>query len=182
MHLIEHFDHDALQITCSEFPRVAPRGYIEVPSIYWELLHNCDKLFFDDHTGFNTHHRQYCFWYEGKLHMINKSDTWSNEHRILRELFRKILNRAVTGIYIDLFMIGFEWNAKIPIIEHDSLNTIPNEILDAIIKRVDEYATTNKRMSPEKQAALLYGRSLIKRLNPIRYLKNGISKILKVSI
>lgn len=148
MHLIEHFDHDEILKFCSEVERVAPQGYLEVPSIYCELLHNCDKEFQNPTDQFDIHHKQYCFYHKNILHLINKSDQPNIEHRILRTLFRNIISQAVVADNIDLFLIGFEWNKKIPIAFHSSLNEIPNDLLEAMNANIINYRKSNPPLHP----------------------------------
>lgn len=181
MHLVEHFDHGELIRFFSELRRVAPRGYIEAPSIYWELLHNCDEAFCAD--GFAGHHKQYCFFYEGVIHFIKKADSCTTKHRIIREVFRKIINPAITADNIDLMMVGVQWEQHVNFQFHESLEDIPCDLFDAIIERVGRYASEKKVVSPLRKVAEQYGRAVYKKIMPAEKKKKAesldMSKLLK---
>lgn len=184
MHLLEHFEEAEILKFCSEVKRVASRGYIEVPSIYWELLHNCDKEFQEPTDKFDIHHKQYCFYYEGILYFIKKHDDSNIEHKILRTLFRNIISPAVVGKNIDLFMIGLEWNNEIPISFHSSLEELPNDLLTKINKNIIDYINNNPSQNIIKEEIKKYFKNfykkiysrkkVVKKINPLKILKNGI--------
>lgn len=96
MHVAEHLGADKLPSLFAEISRVSAKGYLEVPAIFWELLHNCDENFFPpDEYG---PHQSYCFYDGNTLHVIMKSNQGTREKLILRSLFRSIINRRVTSL------------------------------------------------------------------------------------
>ena len=137
MHVSEHLTADKLPLFFAEISRVSAKGYLEVPAIYWELLHNCDEDFFPS-IEYDPH-QSYCFYDGNTLHMIMKPNQGTREKLILRSLFRSIINRRITSEYIDLLMVGFEWNEYVKFQVYDSLESIPHDLFIQILQRVQSY-------------------------------------------
>lgn len=150
LHFAEHLEHGELAKLFSEMERVGRRGYLEVPSIYWELLHNGDLGMYPNESPYDIHHKQYCFRYNNELHFIRKSDEFDFTHKILGTLFHQVLNEYVTKHVIDLMMIGHAWEGKIKYRVHKSLNDIPSELKEAMLKQLEAYAKSHPKISNRK--------------------------------
>lgn len=150
LHFAEHCQKDELQKLFSEMERVAPRGYVEVPGIYWELLYNGDTDVASIESAHDTPHWYYIFFDNSTLHFIRKPKTADPTHKILNRLFEQIINPAVTADNIDLFMIGYEWQGNIRYQYHESLSTIPKELYKNIIAGINEYVASHLRPSKTK--------------------------------
>lgn len=163
LHFAEHLEHSEIKKLISEMQRVAPRGYIETPSIYWELLHNADKDFSPEDEC-DTSHKQYCFLHEGTLHFIRKPEGFNPAHRILWQLFHSVLSGDLMAENIDLFMVGYEWGS-IKLEFHKSLDTVPAALMSAIQERIVSYAKNKPKISHTRRY--------------LQYLAKGIKNKLK---
>lgn len=100
-HVIEHVDD--VEKFLSELFRVAPRGYLEFPTIYYEYLYN-----FYDHLNFVKYKN-------GKLNYLRKDKTGLNEFLPVQKFFFQTLRMGYSKNVEDLkqFMFeGFEWCEK----------------------------------------------------------------------
>lgn len=138
LHLFEHLEKQEIQKAETELARVAPRGYIEVPSLYWELLHNCDRGFMYE-DQYNTHHKQYCFLDGNTLVFIRKKEGFYHTNRILREMFRSFLGRMINQPYIDLLYIGLAWEKAPQLQFYDSWDDVPPETFQKILDQPAQY-------------------------------------------
>ncbi len=147
LHLAEHFEKHELVQFFSELQRVASRGYLEVPSIYWELMANCDAPLVGEGT-IDGHHKQLCFLHDGVLHMIRKSDEKNPEHQLLRALFFNAINADATAENIEIMMIGFQWEGEIKVEFHESLAAVPEYLSRAMVYRLKKYGESKKSKTP----------------------------------
>lgn len=104
-HVLEHVPASEVDCFLSELARVAGRGYIEVPSVFYELI------------NFQPVHHWFLNFRNGELLALRKEVFDSNPiHQVYREMIycpdrfgRKLFTR-----YPDLFFIGFEWSGQVP--------------------------------------------------------------------
>lgn len=104
-HVFEHVDD--LELFWSEVQRVARRGYIEFPTIYYDYLYN-----FDVHVNFLKFDE-----IENKLFWMKKSDSDLSTFSPIHKLFYESLCKGYDDIIRDLkeFMFqGFEWDGDRP--------------------------------------------------------------------
>lgn len=97
-HVLEHVEDPAFLV--SEINRVAPAGYMEFPSIYYEYLHN-----FQVHLNFLAHDGKTILW-------MKKSDTPLSAFLPVQKLFYNALNAGHDQLIVALkpqFVLGFEW-------------------------------------------------------------------------
>lgn len=102
-HVIEHVDD--VEFFLSELFRVAPRGYLEYPTIYYEYLYN-----FYDHLNLLKHK-------DGQLTYLRKKETGLNEFLPVQKFFFQSLKMGYSKNVEDLkqFMFeGFEWADGFP--------------------------------------------------------------------
>lgn len=97
-HVIEHVDN--VEQFLAELFRVAPRGYLEYPTIYYEYLYN-----FSVHVNFVK-------FKEGQMVYMKKADSGINEFAPVQRLLLDALGKGHNALVDDLraFMFeGFEW-------------------------------------------------------------------------
>ncbi len=142
MHIAEHLPKAEVPLFFSEITRVAKAGYIEVPSIYMELLVNSDVEFSDfgrEDAPYDPH-QSYWFYDGTTAHVIMKSNSGTREKHILRALFHHVLNKVIIAPNIDLFMVGFGWEKAVSYQIHDSLEALPRELFDKMLAHIGNYA------------------------------------------
>ncbi len=103
-HVLEHIHGSDLDLFISELQRVAPRGYIEFPNIFYELI------------NFQDVHLWLMNLRENDILFLNKDIFVSNNvHMSMRELFYAkdgYMNNAFAR-YPDFFFCGYEWENNI---------------------------------------------------------------------
>lgn len=112
-HVIEHVED--VEFFLSELFRVASRGYLEFPTIYYEYLYN-----FYDHLNFIKHKN-------GKLIYLNKNKTRLAEFLSVQKFFFQTLRVGYSKNVEDLkqFMFeGFEWSEKFEIREASGIDDL----------------------------------------------------------
>lgn len=143
--VIEHIPKNEFANFIKEIERVAKRGYIEVPRLFYEYL-------------FNFHvHRWLINFKDGKLLLLDKRKVKFSH---IQDVFYLMLKyggkkKKITLIndFIDLFMIGYEWENRINYEIVDSLDELISSEDVAFYKeyfiRLDEKTTgVNSRKSP----------------------------------
>jgi len=99
-HVIEHVDD--VEGFCAELFRVAKRGYLEYPTIYYEYLYNFSV------------HKQLVNYDTGELRYLPKSDTGLQRFQPVHDLLYRSLELGYSDLVEDLkdaMFQGFEWNA-----------------------------------------------------------------------
>jgi acetyltransferase-like isoleucine patch superfamily enzyme/ubiquinone/menaquinone biosynthesis C-methylase UbiE len=117
-HVIEHIPKNEISLFISELQRVAYRGYLEFPNVFYELInyqephiwlmnYRDNKIYFLDKNLFNSNyiHRSYREMFYGK-------------DNYLRESFLR---------YKDFYFCGFEWEENIQFEEVFTFNELINE-------------------------------------------------------
>lgn len=97
-HVIEHVGD--IEAFCSEMFRVAKKGYLEFPTIYYEYLYNFSV------------HLQLIGYQSGELLHISKESSGLNAFRSVQTLFYRALELGYSDLVDDLkstMFIGFEW-------------------------------------------------------------------------
>ncbi len=103
-HVLEHVPDDELDLFVAELQRVAPRGYLEFPSVFYEF------------PCFPESHRWFINVRDGEILLLDKSAFKSNWlHRVYRDMVYcpDEWMRAAYRRYAELFFIGFEWRGPI---------------------------------------------------------------------
>ena len=117
-HVIEHIPSDDLPLFISELQRVAGKGYIEFPTVFYEFI--CYPLV---HLWF-MNYRNDC------IHFLNKEKFKSNFiHKIYRDMVYNdnFISEKLFSNYQELFFCGFEWNQKIDYKIVNNFNDLINE-------------------------------------------------------
>lgn len=136
-HVLEHIPPKDIKLIIKEIERVANRGYIEVPSLFYEFL-------------FNFHVHKWLINYKNnKMYLLDKSNIIFSQ---IQDVFYLMLKyggkkRKITLIndFIELFIIGFEWDHKI---DYKIVNSINDIISDDDVVFYKEYFK-NLNQKPE---------------------------------
>lgn len=117
-HVIEHVSDGEMDLFVQEIQRVAQRGYLEFPSVFYELI---------------NYQRFHCWMMnvrDGVVLMFDKKGFRSNYiHQVYREMFYapdRYMYQAFRR-YKEVFFCGFEWQATIPYRRVDNLDQLINE-------------------------------------------------------
>jgi SAM-dependent methyltransferase len=112
-HVIEHVDD--VEFFLSELFRVAPKGYLEYPTIYCEYLYN-----FYDHLNFLKYKN-------GQLNYLRKKETGFDEFLPVQKFFFQSLKMGYSKDVEDLkqFMFeGIEWAERFPAKRASGINDL----------------------------------------------------------
>jgi acetyltransferase-like isoleucine patch superfamily enzyme/predicted SAM-dependent methyltransferase len=117
-HVLEHVPIKDIDLFMSELRRVAKKGYIEYPNIFYEII------------NYQEVHLWLMNYRDNKIYFLDKSIFKSSYvHRSFRELFYandKYMYQAFTR-YKDFFFCGFEWENQIDYEIVDNYNALINE-------------------------------------------------------
>jgi len=118
-HVLEHVPN--IEKFLSELFRIAPKGYLEYPTIYYEYLYN-----FSVHLNLLK--------YNGKmLFYLEKDATPLGEFQNVQRLYYESLRMGYSDLVEDLrnYMFeGFEWQAPFSCVRADSMNDLTFPIAD----------------------------------------------------
>lgn len=109
-HVLEHVAD--VDIFIKEIQRVAKRGYLEFPTIYYDYVYN-----FPEHT-------QFLFFKENIIYWMPKSRSSLNDFADVQRFFHKSCSQHNYGLINenkDYFFQGFEWDS---IIKTEKVNEI----------------------------------------------------------
>jgi acetyltransferase-like isoleucine patch superfamily enzyme/predicted SAM-dependent methyltransferase len=131
-HVLEHVPEEDLPLFFSELQRVANRGYIEFPNIYYELI------------NYQNVHLWLMNYRDGVILFLDKVLFKSNYvHQIYREMFYGtdvyMSNSFVR--YKELFFSGFEWKNQI---EYKKVNNLDELVNIYDLNRYKFYFSTFK--------------------------------------
>lgn len=104
-HVLEHVERADLDIFLGELQRIAARGYLEFPNVFYELI------------NYQEVHVWFMNYRDGGILLMDKKRFKSNYiHKSYREMFLcpdQYMWKAIDR-YKKFFFIGFEWNRTIP--------------------------------------------------------------------
>lgn len=132
-HVIEHVPINELESFISEMKRVSKRGYIEFPTVFYELV------------NYEPVHIWLMNFRDGKMIFMDKKLFVSNNvHKVIRMLFYSNDNYLRTSFkrYKELFFIGFEWNNEIEyefVSDYNSL--ITERDINGLEKMISKYTS-----------------------------------------
>lgn len=112
-HVLEHIED--IEFFISELFRIAPRGYIEYPTIYYEYLYNIPV------------HLNFLKFKNNTLFYLKKTNTHFFEFWPVQKFFFESLNKGYSKIIEDLkeFLFeGFEWLTPFSIKKTNSINDL----------------------------------------------------------
>lgn len=114
-HVLEHIPSDEVDSFCRELQRVAKKGYLEFPTIYYEYLYN-----FDVHLNLMN-------FKDGTVIYMPKEETALDSFLPIHNFFLKTLQNGYTEI-VDNFQTyhfkGFEWFESFSVRKVDKLGDL----------------------------------------------------------
>lgn len=138
----------------SELSRVAARGYIEYPTIYYDYLYN-----FRVHKNFLMNKNGVIVW-------LKKSDTALDDFYAVNKFFYKTLETGFTmpaDTFKDYFFDGFEWSGRIGSKKAGKIGEVCLEITAAtLLKR--SVPPGAKSFASKVRSALAICGSLVKKM------------------
>ncbi len=127
-HVLEHIMSLKLQSFISELQRVARKGYIEYPTVYYEYLYN-----------FNVH-KTILNNKNGVLYYIGKEHTSLSEFSSVQVFFYKTLQNGYDEVIRKnkgYFVQGFEWFDKIEIQKTRNLQDLVAQNISLVNVKLD---------------------------------------------
>jgi hypothetical protein len=117
-HVIEHVPSGELPSFISEMQRVAKKGYIEFPTVFYEIV-NYEPV----HIWLMNLRGDKMIFMDKKIFVSN------NVHKIIRKLFYSNDNYLRNSFkrYKELFFAGYEWNEKISYEFVDNYDSLVND-------------------------------------------------------
>ncbi len=103
-HVLEHIPYEELPLFISEMERIADKGYIEFPNVFYELI------------NYQSVHLWLMNYREQIIYFMDKSFFKSNNiHKIYREMFYSQVQYfpSIFNKYKEFYFCGFEWENKI---------------------------------------------------------------------
>jgi len=101
-HVIEHVPD--IDVFSSELQRVAKKGYIEFPTIYYDYLYN-----FNEHISSP-------YFKDGIIYWMKKSETLIDNFKPIQQLFKNynLTNKnEINIVFKNIFFQGIEWEGEI---------------------------------------------------------------------
>lgn len=101
-HVLEHVQD--VQFFTSELQRVAKKGYLEFPTVYYDFIYNFPE------------HLTLLLYQERKIYFLDKKNSGLNDFLSIQRLFYESLKVGYDSLIVDLkeiFFQGFEWFERI---------------------------------------------------------------------
>ncbi len=127
-HVLEHIEALELQSFVSELQRVARKGYLEYPTIYYEYLYN-----FKVHKTLLNNKN-------GTLYYIDKENTALDEFFPVQVFFYKTLQNGYDEVIRKnkgYFVQGFEWFDKLVLQQANSLQDLIAQNISLVNVKLD---------------------------------------------
>jgi acetyltransferase-like isoleucine patch superfamily enzyme len=117
-HVIEHIPVSELSLFISELQRIAHRGYIEFPTIFYELIN-----YQDVHIWLMNYRNDTMLFLDKNIFKTNYV------HAVYRQMFYGVDDymRSSFNRYPELYFCGFEWHRSIKYNIVNSYNELVNE-------------------------------------------------------
>jgi len=116
-HVLEHV-YD-IEDFVNELQRVAKRGYLEFPTIYYDFIYNIPV------------HVVFLFYSDGIIYYMHKSENNFYEFPRVNQFFYETLKSGYTSFVNELkpyFFQGIEWNEKIKLVKASSINDLTYDL------------------------------------------------------
>jgi len=126
-HVLEHIPSDEIEVFVSELSRVAKKGYLEFPTIYYDYIYNFPK------------HLTFLLYKNGVISYLGKEKTELNLFLPVQSFFYHSASAGHKGLTNSLkiyFFQGFEWSICVPVKEVKSISDVvySDEIFSKIVK------------------------------------------------
>lgn len=115
-HVIEHVTD--VEKFCSEMFRVATKGYLEFPTVYYEYLYNFSV------------HLQLLNYRAGELRYMSKADSGLSAFAAIQSMFYRSLEMGSSDLVDDLKLLmfqGLEWDRPFPVRRVNSIGELTQE-------------------------------------------------------
>lgn len=155
--VIEHVKN--VDVFVNEINRVASKGYIEYPTIYYEYLYNFEV------------HQSLIYFDNSTLYWMPKENSNLDCFTEIQKFFNETLDRKYFDFinqFKDYFFQGFEWEGKLRTYKASKLNDLCIQDLN-----ITQYHNSNTNISYTSKTKLLrlYIRKFIKLLHIFKHLK-----------
>ena len=108
---------------CGELSRVAKAGYVEVPTIYAELLHWWEGPWLG-----HEHHRWLCFLEDGGLEVLHKPHSIHHDRRL------RVHRRWTAEMTVEDHLQGLFWEGTLPARERVCIGGFPLDELAELVR------------------------------------------------
>lgn len=118
-HVLEHVDD--VNVFLSEIVRVATKGYLEYPTIYYDYLYNINE------------HITLLMYKDNLVRWMPKKDSGINQYNGINEFFRETINVGyldIIHVFKNYFFQGFEWQGTIRSEKVDDISKILLNLAD----------------------------------------------------
>lgn len=129
-HVLEHIIEDEFVLFIEELQRVAKKGYIEYPTVYYEYLYN-----FKVHTTFLNYKNN-------TIYYMDKEKSSLTDFFPIQIFFYQTLENGYDEIIREnkeYFFQGFEWFEKIDILKTDDINEMVIKNIKLTRKQKENY-------------------------------------------
>lgn len=138
-HVLEHIPCDQIEYFVSELQRVAKKGYLEFPTIYYDYIYNFPK------------HLTFLLYKNGVISYLGKEETEINLFLPVQQFFYHSADAGHTSLTRSLkqyFFQGFEWEDEINIRKVTHINEVvyDNEIFNRIINVQDKGISCKQKL------------------------------------
>ena len=154
--VLEHIPVQDLHQFLSELQRVAPKGYIETPRVFYEYLFN----FYVHEWVLNYRDRELLLMPKEELHFSNINDAY---YLMFKHGFSKTQNSLISD-FIDFFMLGFEWEDHIPYrVVHDTDELVNKQDVESFKEYFIRYQASQRPLTTSAGHGACTLRKLLKR-------------------
>jgi SAM-dependent methyltransferase len=140
-HVLEHVND--VEFFLQELQRVASKGYLEFPTVYYDYLFNFDV------------HKNFLLWDGTHIRWDKKKNYGLDEFAVLQSIFREALEKEAISIVSELrevFVQGFEWSDRIAFKHVEKLDRLC----------LTDYLIPDKRYKPQPEAGAIAFRQKLK--------------------
>jgi len=133
-HVLEHVQN--IEAFLAELQRIASRGYLEFPTIYYDYIYN-----FPEHLTFLFHR-------DGRIHYMPKGESGLSHFLPVNRFFYQTLKHGYDSMILALkeYMFqGFEWDRGIEAVRATSLNAITYDIEQIVISQCPTTSETTSQ-------------------------------------
>jgi acetyltransferase-like isoleucine patch superfamily enzyme len=132
--VIEHLPEDELPLFLSEIQRVAKKGYLEFPNVFYEMI------------NFQPVHYWFLNFRDGFILFLNKAEFNSNYvHKCFREIFYgedDYMYRSFDR-FKEFYFFGYEWKSKI---DHKIVKDFDELVNETDHKKIKNLISTYKKI------------------------------------
>lgn len=150
-HVLEHVDN--ADTFLSEVQRVAKRGYLEYPTVYYDYIYNISE------------HQLFLLFRDGVIYWMKKEESSLQDFAVIQSFFFESSRKNYKSLINELklyFFQGFEWSETIPTQRVYTLEDVSYDINTLDIPKKENSAT--KKPGPNMNLKQHLGHSIRKAL------------------